>query len=146
MTAPAHHLTIVEGGNALSPVRAAALLARIRQVAPVVTDLSARYVHVVSAGAPLGEATTDTVQRLLDYGDAYRPPSGEGIGGEVTVVVAPRLGTVSPWASKATDIAHSCGVDIHRVERVTEYHLRLGEGADDADSEDRKSTRLNSSH
>ena len=40
-----------------------------------------------------------------------------------TVVVAPRLGTLSPWASKATDIAHNCGVDVRRVERVTEYHL-----------------------
>ncbi|KAB7745149.1 phosphoribosylformylglycinamidine synthase [Nostocoides sp. F2B08] len=136
MTALAHHLTIVEGGNALSPFRAAALLARIRQVAPAVTDVSARYVHVVSSDAPLDEATTATVRRLLDYGSAYRPTSGEGTGGEVRIVVAPRLGTVSPWASKATDIAHSCGVDIHRVERVTEYHLPLGDSATDANGLD----------
>jgi phosphoribosylformylglycinamidine synthase len=36
----------------------------------------------------------------------------------------PRLGTVSPWASKATDIARNCGLALHRVERVTEYRLR----------------------
>jgi phosphoribosylformylglycinamidine synthase len=41
------------------------------------------------------------------------------------VVVGPRVGTVSPWSSKATDIAHNCGLDIRRVERVTEYHLAL---------------------
>ena len=44
------------------------------------------------------------------------------------VVVMPRLGTVSPWASKATDIAHNCGADIHRVERVTEYRLQTKGG------------------
>ena len=39
----------------------------------------------------------------------------------------PRLGTLSPWASKATDIAHNCGVDVRRVERVTEYLLATDE-------------------
>ena len=39
----------------------------------------------------------------------------------------PRLGTISPWASKATDILHNCGIDIRRVERVTEYVLTAGE-------------------
>ncbi len=41
------------------------------------------------------------------------------------MVVTPRLGTVSPWASKATDIAHNCGLALRRVERVTQYHLKL---------------------
>ena len=40
----------------------------------------------------------------------------------------PRLGTVSPWASKATDIAHNCGLALHRVERVTEFRLSLKTG------------------
>ena len=44
------------------------------------------------------------------------------------VVVMPRLGTVSPWASKATDIAHNCGLPVQRVERVTEFHLSLKSG------------------
>src|SRR5699024_231472 len=42
-----------------------------------------------------------------------------------TVVVTPRLGTISPWASKATDIVHNCGIAIHRVERVVHYTLAL---------------------
>ncbi len=59
--------------------------------------------------------------RLLTYGEPY---AGDPEDAHVTgVVVAPRLGTLSPWSSKATDIAHSCGVDVRRVERVTEYHL-----------------------
>jgi len=40
----------------------------------------------------------------------------------------PRFGTVSPWASKATDIAHNCGLTVQRVERVTHYRLKLDKG------------------
>jgi phosphoribosylformylglycinamidine synthase len=45
-----------------------------------------------------------------------------------SLTVMPRLGTVSPWASKATDIAHNCGLPVRRVERVTEYTLELTQG------------------
>ncbi|HET6968989.1 MAG TPA: phosphoribosylformylglycinamidine synthase, partial [Ornithinibacter sp.] len=114
-------LTTVPGGNALSPFRAAALLARLQRVAPGVTALSARHVHWVASEAELDDATHATVERLLTYGTPY---TGDAHGAHVaTVVVAPRLGTLSPWASKATDIAHNCGVDVRRVERVTEYLL-----------------------
>ncbi|HEU5455482.1 MAG TPA: hypothetical protein VFU85_07340, partial [Nocardioides sp.] len=114
-------LTTVPGGNALSPFRAAALLARLRRLVPGLTAVSARHVHWVASEGPLDEATTATVERLLTYGP---PDAGAAQGTHVTVVVvAPRLGTLSPWASKATDIAHNCGVDVRRVERVTEYLL-----------------------
>ena len=43
-------------------------------------------------------------------------------------MVAPRLGTVSPWASKATDIAHNCGLGVHRIERLVEYRITLKSG------------------
>ena len=118
-------LTTVPGGNALSPFRAAALLTRLRRLVPGLTAVSARHVHWVASERPLDEATTATVERLLTYGP---PDAGEAQGAHVAVVVvAPRLGTLSPWASKATDIAHNCGVDVRRVERVTEYHLATDE-------------------
>jgi phosphoribosylformylglycinamidine synthase len=127
---PAHVLTSFGGGNALSAFRAAALVRRLQAVAPEVRAVSARYVHWVASDVALDAATTQTVRRLLSYG----PPEGEAATGAhtATVVVAPRLGTLSPWASKATDIAHSCGVPIRRVERVVEYTIAsgspLGEG------------------
>ena len=118
-------LTTVPGGNALSPFRAAALLGRLRAVAPTVSEVTARHVHWVASDVELDEATAITVERLLTYGEAY---AGDAQGAHLaTVVVAPRLGTLSPWASKATDIAHSCGVDVRRVERVTEYRLASDE-------------------
>ena len=134
MTALAHHLTLVEGGNALSPFRSAALLARIQSVAPAVTAVTARYVHVVSSDVPLNDETHDRVGRLLTYGEPYTGP--EDGADLVTIVVAPRLGTVSPWASKATDIAHSSGIDLHRVERVTEFHLTIDPDSDGGLSHD----------
>ena len=118
-------LTTVPGGNALSPFRAAALRARLRRLVPSLTAVSARHVHWVASEEPLDEPTTATVERLLTYGP---PGAGDAQGAHVAVVVvAPRLGTLSPWASKATDIAHNCGVDVRRVERVTEYHLATDE-------------------
>ncbi len=119
-----YELTTVEGGNALSPFRARALLDRLRVIAPQVSGISARYVHWVAGERPLDVRTAATVTRLLTYGEPYVSPQQDGVP-VALVVVGPRLGTISPWASKATDVAHNCGIDVHRVERVTEYHLRL---------------------
>jgi phosphoribosylformylglycinamidine synthase len=112
-----------EGGNALSAFRAAALLPAIQAVCPRVTAVSARHVHWVWSDAALDAATVDKLVALLNYGDSF-----EGDKAGALLVVMPRLGTVSPWASKATDIAHNCGLGIHRVERVTEFHLSLKSG------------------
>ncbi|GAB3581569.1 phosphoribosylformylglycinamidine synthase [Calidifontibacter terrae] len=109
-------LTHVPGGSALSDFRATALLRRLQAVAPGVTGVSARYVHWVASAAEPDVAARETLTRLLTYGDPYDGPSDGTL-----VVVTPRLGTISPWASKATDIAHNCGIDLHRVERATEY-------------------------
>lgn len=117
------HLLHFEGGNALSGFRAQALLARLAAVSPRITGVAARHVHWAWSDAPLDAATRDKLAALLTYGDDYAGPA-EG----PAIVVMPRLGTVSPWASKATDIAHNCGIGIHRVERVTEYRLTLKTG------------------
>ncbi|MCG2803860.1 MAG: phosphoribosylformylglycinamidine synthase [Propionicimonas sp.] len=121
---PASHafvLTSFGGGNALSPFRTTALTKRLSAAVPGVSAVSARYWHWVASSDQLDAATTETVDRLLTYG----PAAGAAATGATTatIIVAPRLGTLSPWASKATDIAHSCGVPIRRVERVTEYTL-----------------------
>lgn len=111
--------TVVLGGNALSDFRAAALLRRLQEVAPEVSGVRARYVHWVASQGTLSQETAGALTRILTYGEPYDESSQVG----ALVVVAPRLGTISPWASKATDIVHNCGIDIHRVERVTEYRL-----------------------
>jgi len=123
MRATPSNLICLEGGNALSAFRAAALRGRLQAAVPRVGDVSARHVHWVAFDQAPTRAQLDAVRGLLDYGDATVAPGG----GEL-VVVMPRLGTVSPWASKATDIAHNCGIAVRRIERVVEYRLTLERG------------------
>jgi phosphoribosylformylglycinamidine synthase len=114
------HITTFEGGNALSDFRIAQLLPRLAVISPQIVGISARFVHLVATVSPLAESPHTTLAALLTYGEPYTGPS-EG----PVIVVSPRLGTVSPWASKATDIAHNCGIELRRVERLTEYRLAL---------------------
>ncbi|XHS77709.1 phosphoribosylformylglycinamidine synthase [Burkholderiaceae bacterium UC74_6] len=123
MASTQKHLLSFEGGNALSAFRAQALLPRLQEINERVTGLVARHVHWVWSDAALSGEDEQRLAALLDYGDIYEG----GADGQV-VVVAPRLGTVSPWASKATDIAHNCGLAVKRVERVTEYRIKLKSG------------------
>ena len=123
MTTPTQHLLHFEGGNALPEFRASSLLAGLSQSVPRITAVHARHVHWVSSTAPIERAQRDALEGLLRYGDPYA-----GATDGTLIVIAPRLGTVSPWASKATDIAHNCGIGIRRVERVTEYRLTLKTG------------------
>jgi phosphoribosylformylglycinamidine synthase len=120
MTATPLHLMHFEGGAALSAFRAQALLARLQAACPRITGVAARHVHWAGFDAAPAGAEVDKLAALLSYGDAYAGPAN----GE-RVVVMPRLGTVSPWASKASDIARNVGLQLHRLERVTEFVLTL---------------------
>jgi phosphoribosylformylglycinamidine synthase len=117
------HLTHFEGGNALSDFRAQALLGRLQEVSGRITGISARAVHWVWTDAPLGAEDSERFAALLTYGE----PAAAGAEGDL-VVVTPRFGTVSPWASKATDIARNCGLVLKRVERVVEYRIATKSG------------------
>ena len=120
MIQPVKHVVRFEGGNALPAFRAAALLARLQGVCERLAGIEARHAYWVWSEAPLDRAARDRLAALLDEGE---PPLPAGHGDAAALVVAPRLGTVSPWASKATDIAHNCGLTLKRVERVTEFRL-----------------------
>ncbi|WP_374568246.1 phosphoribosylformylglycinamidine synthase [Ideonella sp.] len=126
MSSAPKHLMHFEGGNALSAFRAQALLAALQGACPKVTGVTARHVHWAWSDASLDAGALDKLASLLRYGDPA--DTAKGAAEAELVVVMPRLGTVSPWASKATDIAHNCGLGIHRVERVTEYRLTLKTG------------------
>jgi len=117
------HLSVFEGGNALSEFRIQQLLPRLSAIHPGIVGVQARFVHLVASDqAPDAHAQT-TLAQLLTYGEPAQPP----LDGP-RLVVTPRLGTVSPWASKATDIAHNCGLSVRRIERLTEFTLALKTG------------------
>ncbi len=117
------HISSFEGGSALSGFRIQQLLPRLQAIHDKISGIAARYVHLVACDSAPSAELKQQLAALLTYGDPYQGPADGPL-----VVVAPRLGTVSPWASKATDIAHNCGLAVHRVERVVEYRLALKSG------------------
>ncbi len=124
MSATPLHLLHFEGGDALPAFRAQALLQRLQAVCPRIAAVAARHVHWVAFDdAPADAGLTERLAALLAYGDPYTGPAAGAL-----VLVMPRLGTVSPWASKASDIARNCGLKVHRIERVTEFRLTLKSG------------------
>jgi phosphoribosylformylglycinamidine synthase len=117
------HTHILEGGNALSAFRTQQLLSQLQALCPDISGLQGQFVHLVASETAISSAQTEILQQLLTYGDpAVSLPSAHHV---LNVIVSPRLGTVSPWASKATDIAHNCGLAVRRIERLIEYVLQF---------------------
>ncbi len=115
----------LEGPGALSAFRAARLMARIRAIDPDAAEIRARYVHFIHCAGSLRRDDRARLEGLLTYGEApaHDPRSG------AQWLVVPRIGTISPWASKATDIAHNCGLaGVMRIERGTLYTLVMKNG------------------
>jgi phosphoribosylformylglycinamidine synthase len=115
------HITQFDGGNALSAFKAQQILLQLQALDARIVSVTARYVHWVAAHDALPAEQHQRLAQLLTYGQPCGPKADEGL----LVVVSPRLGTVSPWASKATDIARNCALAVKRVERTTEFRLSL---------------------
>ena len=112
------------GPSALSAFRAQRLLPRLQALEPAIVSVAARHIHYVHVHGPL-DAVRGGLDALLDYGD----PFSANIGGTEVFDVVPRLGTISPWASKATDIARNCGLaGVARIERGSRYFVSLKPG------------------
>lgn len=125
MTSDATFLAL-PGPNALSAFRARRLLERILTVKADARRVSARFVHFVHAQATLQAEERTRLDALLAYGESAQV---NDVGASFLVV--PRLGTISPWASKATDIAHNTGLAaIKRIERGTLYRVAFDRSSD----------------
>src|SRR5215469_11401456 len=110
------------GAPALSAFRLAKLLARLVALEPAVRALDSRFVHFVDLERPLAAAELGILERLLTYGPRIEAALQEGEG--EPLIVVPRPGTVSPWSSKATDIAQVCGLQaVRRIERGIVYRV-----------------------
>jgi phosphoribosylformylglycinamidine synthase len=111
-------MLFVAGSPAFSTARLGKRLQRVRRSNPGVTDLGASFIHFVETMAVLDPGEMQTLRRLLQYGPRAEARSLEG----EDFLVVPRLGTTSPWSSKATDIARICGlVNVRRIERGIAY-------------------------
>ena len=111
----------LRGGPALSAFRLQKIQSQLAALDPKLSLVAAEYWHFAELGREaLCEPETAVLKRLLEYGD---PPPSQSPVGEFLLVV-PRIGTVSPWSSKATDIAHRCGLcAVKRIERGVGFHF-----------------------
>ncbi len=114
-------MEILRGSPALSAFRINKLLSRCQDIRLPVSDIYAEYVHFADVSAPLNPDEQTKLQRLLKYGPslAAHAPAGR------LLLVTPRPGTISPWSSKATDIAHNCGLSqVLRLERGLAFYVQ----------------------
>ena len=117
---------VLPGGPALSGFRIEKLLSRIAATAPAVTALDTRFVHFAALARPLTDGELGILRQLLTYGPRVEVASQAWEGERLLVV--PRAGTISPWSSKATDIARVCGLSsVERIERGIEYRIKARE-------------------
>ncbi|RBM01423.1 phosphoribosylformylglycinamidine synthase [Acidithiobacillus ferridurans] len=119
-------MLLLRGPAALSAFRVQHLLRILVAEGFPVQSAVAQYVHLMDLGAPLTSAEMGVLTALLHYGEAAEGRAEDA----AEVCVVPRLGTISPWSSKATDIAGRCGLGaVRRIERGVSYRLRKVGGA-----------------
>ena len=108
----------LRGARALSGFRLTKILPQLQAIHGAVRGIDAAYWHFVATDRPLDSGETALLARLLDYGEPAAGAKG------TLFLVVPRIGTISPWSSKATDIARNCGLaGVRRIERGIAYSL-----------------------
>ena len=116
----------IRGSLALSAFRRDQLLKTLQDAVPGVVAIHARFVHFVDLSVPLAAGDDAILRDLLTYGSHVDDDEAAAVDA-LRLVVIPRVGTISPWSSKATDIAHICGLAaVERIERGIEYQLDVG--------------------
>ena len=106
-------ITALRGASALSLFRIQKLAQKAAALGLPQAEIASEYWYFVSSPAPLDTAQTEKLQALLSAVRVDTPAAGQSL-----FLITPRIGTISPWSSKATDIAHNCGLDgVERIER-----------------------------
>lgn len=114
-------MLILPGAAALSSFRRDKLLQSLRERQPGITDIAAEYIHFVDLAESLDGHETELLAQLLTYGPKTAKVALKG----GLLLAVPRPGTISPWSSKATDIAHNAGLHkIRRIERGVAYYIQ----------------------
>ncbi|QKM64713.1 phosphoribosylformylglycinamidine synthase [Polynucleobacter tropicus] len=116
------------GATALSAFRQQRLLAALNSQGVELESIEAQFLHFIWSEEKVGQDKEQVLQNLLTYGQPFvsqlsngKSWFGKGSGDIQGAIAIPRFGTVSPWASKATDIAKQCGLDVLRIERGVQF-------------------------
>ena len=116
----------IRGSAALSSFRLDKILNALKPAVPRISHLYAEFWHFIWSDGELGEEQQAVLAKILTYGPkmAEEAPHGE------LFLVVPRPGTISPWSSRATDIARHCGLPgVTRLERGVVYYVTTSDGA-----------------
>ena len=118
-------MLLLPGTSCLSPIRKNRLLEQVRRALAgtgvEAKSLSGRFVHLADVKRELDAGERAKLEQLLRYGPAF---PAEGAEEGEPFLVLPRFGTISPWSSKATDIARICGLDaVVRLERGRRFAI-----------------------
>lgn len=120
-------MLILRGNPAFSNFQKAHLLKEASSISSQVIDIYGEYVHYVDTNSELADEELKILERLLEYGPSR--PASEHTGQRLIVV--PRPGTISPWSSKATNIAQNCSLDkVERIERAVAVYFKTKDGAE----------------
>ena len=107
------------GGLALSNFRQKRLLTNLLDQGVPLTDISAEYVYFIWSDVVM---TQDQISRSLKLLNSSGTSLINPMQGTIdSLLVVPRIGTISPWASKATEIAHHCNLPVLRLERGIKF-------------------------
>ena len=118
-------VSTLRGSPALSQFRLEKLYLSLKQSAPNISHIYAEFVHFAFSNKPLRDAQQNSLKQILTYGPQANT---EAFTGELFLVI-PRIGTISPWASRATDIANNCGlVNVLRIERGIAFYISTQNG------------------
>jgi len=115
------------GSPALSSFRLQKLQQTIREKGIEIGAISSRFIHLVDVDdGDLSSEQAKVLGSLLTYGPAQQQVETSG----QAFFVMPRAGTISPWSSKASDIAHQCGLSqIRRIERGIQYQVEVDDNS-----------------
>ncbi|MCB1647732.1 MAG: phosphoribosylformylglycinamidine synthase, partial [Pseudomonadales bacterium] len=119
-------MLLMQGAVALSPFRVQKLLTAMSQSGFDSTELRihTRFVHLIKTSAPLSDETREVLAGILTYGPVLTEADESSADKGTLRFVVPRPGTISPWSSKATDIARICGLkEVIRIERGIAYRI-----------------------
>ncbi|MEC9127526.1 MAG: phosphoribosylformylglycinamidine synthase, partial [Pseudomonadota bacterium] len=113
-------MLVLRGAPALSEFNQTKLIAKLGQSGVRVKNLYSEYVHLVDSQGDLSKQQIEILEKLLTYGPARQAQTPSG----TFFLITPRPGTISPWSSKATDIAHNCSLkNINRIERGCAFYI-----------------------
>mgnify|MGYP006077193529 FL=1 len=107
-------ITSFFGSRIYSEFRKSTLLNDALKSISEIKNLTSSYLHVIESKEKLSSKVQKSLSQILTYGEDIK----EEVSPKNAIFIGPRIGTISPWSSRATDIVQQCGIDILRIERI----------------------------